>query len=60
MKKNKAAQELAKKRHLSLTPERRSEIASLAGKKSAENRRQKRDLTESEKAIFQSGVENVA
>lgn len=32
MKKNINAQELAKKRHLSLTPERRREIASLASK----------------------------
>ena len=32
MVKNKAAQELAQRRHLSLTPERRSEIASIASR----------------------------
>lgn len=32
MPKNKAAQELAQKRHLSLTPERRKEIAIKANK----------------------------
>lgn len=41
MPKNKAAQELAKKRHLSLTPQRRKEIASLAGKASAQARKKK-------------------
>lgn len=40
-KKNKAAQTLAKMRHLSLTPKRRSEIASLAGKASAKKKREK-------------------
>ncbi len=38
MKKNKHAQALAKKRHLSLTPERRKEIATLASKAAAKAR----------------------
>lgn len=42
MPKNKNAQELAKKRHLSLTPERRKEIAVLAGKASVKARREKK------------------
>jgi len=40
MKKNPAAQALANLRHLSLSPERRKEIASQAGKRSAEVRRE--------------------
>lgn len=39
--KNKAAQELAQKRHLSLTPERRKEIAIKASKAAADKRREK-------------------
>lgn len=42
MKKNEAAQALANLRHLSLTPERRKEIASKAGKRSVEVRREKK------------------
>jgi hypothetical protein len=41
MKKNKHAQALAKKRHLSLTPERRREIATLASKAAAKKRSEK-------------------
>lgn len=39
--KSKAAQELAAKRHLSLTPERRKEIAIKASKAAAEKRKKK-------------------
>jgi hypothetical protein len=39
--KNKAAQELAQKRHLSLSPERRKEIAIKASKAASEKRREK-------------------
>lgn len=39
--KSKAAQELAAKRHLSLTPERRREIAIKASKAAAEKRKEK-------------------
>lgn len=39
--KSKAAQELAAKRHLSLSPERRKEIATKASKAAAEKRSQK-------------------
>lgn len=58
MKKNKAAQELAKKRHLSLTPQRRSEIASIAGKKSAQVRSKKKADLSKKKPWEVKGVEN--
>ena len=57
MKKNKAAQEMAKRRHLSLTPERRKEIAKKAGLQSGVNRRQKKIVS---KSVSGEGSENGA
>lgn len=58
--KSELGRQLATLRHLSLTPERRKEIAQKAAAASAKVRGRKKHLTDSENTISQSAPETVA